>query len=144
MLADARVGVSLQTHLRLPTVTVKQQLQRPTTERVLLADLHTELWSHLLLLGNWLADQFTCIICTPTSRGVIMVKIVHIIIKFLRYLTNWMSFNVTEYGNKGKALLIILVSRPQRPQDRNIQNCSTATFYRLEIDSVTQLTASVH
>jgi len=36
---------------RLPTVITKQQLQRPTTERVLLADLHVELWS-LLLLGK--------------------------------------------------------------------------------------------
>ena len=34
-----------------------QQLQRPTTERVLLADLHIELRSLLSLLGNWPASQ---------------------------------------------------------------------------------------
>ena len=48
-------------------------------------DLHVELWSHLSLLENWQADQFTCITHTPTLRGVIMVKIVHTTIKFLRY-----------------------------------------------------------
>jgi len=61
---------------RVRAVSVKQQLQRPTTERVLLADLQVELRSHLSLLGNWQADQFTCIIRTPTLREVIMVKIV--------------------------------------------------------------------
>ena len=35
-----------------------QQLQRPTTERVLLADFHVELRSLLSLLGNWQPDQF--------------------------------------------------------------------------------------
>ena len=35
-----------------------QQLQRPTTERVLLADLHVELRFLLSLLGNRQADQF--------------------------------------------------------------------------------------
>ena len=35
-----------------------QQLQRLTTERVLLADLHVELWSLLSLLRNWQPDQF--------------------------------------------------------------------------------------
>ena len=39
-------------------VSLMQQLQRPTTERVLLADLHVELRSLLSLLGNWQADQF--------------------------------------------------------------------------------------
>jgi len=29
------------------TVSAKQQLQKPTTERVLLADLHVEIWSLL-------------------------------------------------------------------------------------------------
>ena len=48
--------------------------------KVLLADLHAELGSHLSLLGNWQADQFTYIIHTPTFREVIMVKIVRIII----------------------------------------------------------------
>jgi len=38
-------------------VSVMQQLQRPTTERVLLADLHVELQSLLSLLRNWQADQ---------------------------------------------------------------------------------------
>ena len=65
------------------TVSVKQQLQRPTTERELLADLHAELWYLLSSLGNWQADQFTCIIRTPTLREAIMVKIVRIIIEFL-------------------------------------------------------------
>jgi len=40
----------------------------------------------LSLLGNWQADQFRCIIHTPTVRGVIMVKIVRIIIEFLWYM----------------------------------------------------------
>jgi len=35
-----------------------QQLQRLTTERVLLADLQVELRSLLSLLGNWQPDQF--------------------------------------------------------------------------------------
>ena len=48
-------------------------------------DLHVELWSHLSLLKNWQADQFTCITHTPTLRGVIMVKIVHTTIEFLQY-----------------------------------------------------------
>ena len=65
-------------------VSIKKQLQKPTTERVQLADLHAELWSHLSLLGNWQADQITCIICTPTLREVIMAEIVCIIIEFLR------------------------------------------------------------
>jgi len=65
------------------TVSIKQQLQGPTTERVLLADLHVVLWSLFVTSGKliWQADQFTCIIRTPTLRGVIMVKIVRIIIK---------------------------------------------------------------
>jgi len=67
-------------------IIVKQQLQNPATEQVLLADPHAELWSHLSLLGNWQADQFMCIIRTPTLREAIMMKIVHIIIEFLRYL----------------------------------------------------------
>jgi len=67
-------------------IIVKQQLQNPATEQVLLADPHAELWSHLSLLGNWQADQFMCIIHTPTLREAIMMKIVHIIIEFLRYL----------------------------------------------------------
>jgi len=71
----------------LPTVSIKQQLQRPANERVLLADLQVELRSHLSLLGNWQADQFTCIIHTPTLRGVIMVKIMRIINEFLWYIT---------------------------------------------------------
>ena len=64
---------------RVRAVSVKQQLQRPTTERVL---VHIERRSHLSLLGNCLADQFMCVMCTPTLREVIMVKIVHIIFKF--------------------------------------------------------------
>ena len=43
---------------RVRAVSLMQQLHRPTTERVLLADLHVELRSLLSLLGNWQADQF--------------------------------------------------------------------------------------
>ena len=70
---------------RVRAISIEQQLQRPATERVLLADLHVELRSLLSLLRNWQADQFTCIIRTPDFERGIMVKIVHIIIKFLRY-----------------------------------------------------------
>ena len=70
---------------RVRAVSLMQQLHRPTTERVLLADLHVELRSLLSLLRNWQTDQFTCIIRTPDFERGIMVKIVHIIIKFLRY-----------------------------------------------------------
>jgi len=51
-----------------PTTTPCRMVKRPTNEWVLLADLHVELWSHLSLLGIYLADQFTCIICTPDSE----------------------------------------------------------------------------
>jgi len=51
-----------------------------------LANLHVELWFYLSLLGNWQAYQFMCIISIPTLREVIMVKIVHIIIEFLRHI----------------------------------------------------------
>ena len=70
---------------RVHAVSVMQQLQRLTTEQVLLADLHVELRSLLSLLGNQQADQFTCIICTPTLREVITVKILRIIMEFLQY-----------------------------------------------------------
>jgi len=36
----------------LPTVSIRQQLQRPTNERVLLADLHVELWSLFVTSGK--------------------------------------------------------------------------------------------
>jgi len=63
--------------------------------KVLLADLHAELRSHLSLLGNWQADQFTYIIHTPTFREVIMVKIVRNYVPngFLRSL---LDFNVVD------------------------------------------------
>ena len=51
---------------------------------MLLVDLHVELRSLLSLLENWQADQFTCIIRTPTLRDVITVKIVRIIVEFLQ------------------------------------------------------------
>jgi len=38
--------------LRVHAVSNKQQLQRPTTERVLLADLHVELWSLFVTSGK--------------------------------------------------------------------------------------------
>jgi len=71
-----------------------QQLQRPTTERVLLADLHIELRSLLSLLGNWQPDQF---VCTPTLREVITVKIVRIIMEFLQYCTMNKSYKTCRY-----------------------------------------------
>jgi len=43
---------------RVRAVSLMQQLQRLTTERVLLADLQVELRSLLSLLGNWQSDQF--------------------------------------------------------------------------------------
>ena len=67
-------------------VRVKQQLQRPTTKQVLLADCHVELWFILPLPGNWQAGQFTCIIRMLTLRVVIIGKIVRIIMEFLPYL----------------------------------------------------------
>ena len=79
------IGAMQQLKLDEHNVSNKQQLQKPTTEQVLLADFHVELWPHLSLLGNWKADQFTCIICILTLREVIMVKIVHIIMEFLQY-----------------------------------------------------------
>jgi len=52
---------------RVCAVSIKQQLQKPAKECVLLADIHAELrslchFSLLSLLGNWQAYQFTCII----------------------------------------------------------------------------------
>ena len=44
-----------QLKLCLCAVSIKQQLQKPTTERVLLADLHVELWSLFVTSGK-LAD----------------------------------------------------------------------------------------
>jgi len=41
---------------RQPTAT------KVCNERVLLADLPVELWSHLSLCGNWQANQLACII----------------------------------------------------------------------------------
>jgi len=40
-----------------------------TTERVLLADLHVQLWFLLSLLGNWQADQFMCVYAPDFERG---------------------------------------------------------------------------
>jgi len=55
-------------------------------------------WTPVSLLGNWQADQFTCIISTPTLREAIMVKIVRIIIEFLWYTPfRWRNFART-YG----------------------------------------------
>ena len=53
---------------RVRTVSIKQQLWKPTTEQVLLADCHVELQSLLSLPGNWQADQFMCILRSPTLR----------------------------------------------------------------------------
>jgi len=58
------------------------QRQATATERVLLANLHVELWSLSVTSGNWQAYQFTCIIRIRTLREIIMVKIVRILIEF--------------------------------------------------------------
>ena len=78
-------------------VSLMQQLHRPTTERVLLVDLHVELRSLLSLLGNRQADQFTCIIRTLTLREVITVKIVRIIMEFLQYRIMNKSYKTCRY-----------------------------------------------
>ena len=56
---------------RVHAVSIRQQLQKPTTERVLLATFTLNSVLFLSLLGNWQADQFTCIIRTRTMREVI-------------------------------------------------------------------------
>jgi len=63
-------------------ISVKQQLGKPTTERVLLAYLRAELRSHLSLLGNWQADQFTCIIHTPTLREAVIIDVKNVFYVF--------------------------------------------------------------
>ena len=64
-------------------VSVKKQLQMPTTEQVLLADLHAELRSLFFTSGKLAGGSLHVYNTHPDFRGVIMVKIVRIIIEFL-------------------------------------------------------------
>jgi len=64
-------------------VSVKKQLQMPTTERVLLADLHAELRSLFFTSGKLAGGSLHVYNTHPDFRGVIMVKIVRIITEFL-------------------------------------------------------------
>ena len=72
-----------------------QQLQRPTTERVLLADLHVELRS-LSFLGNWQADQFVYN-WHPNFERSNYRENVRIIMEFLQYCIMNKSYKTCRY-----------------------------------------------